>query len=469
MNIDIPTLTLMTALGCLVMPVMTWLALMSRRDRTLDLWCLAGVVVGLGWLLASLRGHVSDWLSLVLGFVLLSGSLAIRIHALQMELGRPPRIRLLIGLVFLTGAMFAWTQWAGDHFSRGLITRLTFALGSAWIAWLAWQLGQRESSPPVRWIAASFALMSLGFFDLLLASLLNPNAPRAFGWSNYWTFTLATSMLTNILCHFGFASLVLKRERQAQVAVARRAAADEENHRLEMRLSQLGRRQHVAVVGTSLIHDLSQPLAALLIHAEVIKRGLLEAKVPVAKATQGLEKIESNAQRCYQILANTTGELLNIQEQDQVIVLATAVREAWELLEPQARSLGIHFALRENQPGVSVIGLPGQLSQIISNLLRNALDALKQQPGPRRIEVDIDLQADWAVAIVRDNGPGIPYSVRARLFEPFFSTKHTGLGLGLAICQTLLRKMNGDLMVANPPEGGTVFTVRLPSCVAAHK
>ena len=102
---------------------------------------------------------------------------------------------------------------------------------------------------------------------------------------------------------------------------------------------------------------------------------------------------------------------------------------------------------------------PGQLQQVLYNLLFNALDA---QPTGGRVAVAVVGDADRVVIRVEDDGPGLPPAVRDRLFEPFVSTKDAGMGLGLSICRRIVETHGGEIAAADRPGGGTVFTVRLP-------
>ncbi len=102
---------------------------------------------------------------------------------------------------------------------------------------------------------------------------------------------------------------------------------------------------------------------------------------------------------------------------------------------------------------------PGQLQQVLYNLLFNALDA---QPTGGRIAVTVGGEDDRVVLRVEDEGPGLPPRVRDRLFEAFVSTKDAGMGLGLSICRRIVESHGGEIAAADRPGGGTVFTVRLP-------
>jgi signal transduction histidine kinase len=118
---------------------------------------------------------------------------------------------------------------------------------------------------------------------------------------------------------------------------------------------------------------------------------------------------------------------------------------------------GAPVHLQANQP-VWIDADPSQLRQVVWNLLRNAAEAAPGQP----IAVEVRADGGTAMLTVRDRGPGIPPEHRARVFEPFFSTKESGTGLGLATVHRIVEEHKGAVEVDCPAAGGTIMTVRLP-------
>jgi len=119
--------------------------------------------------------------------------------------------------------------------------------------------------------------------------------------------------------------------------------------------------------------------------------------------------------------------------------------------------------IRELPESLEIVGRQGQVHQILINLLQNATDVMEGQPAPR-LAISCGRDGEHAWVRVWDNGPGIPEGDLNKLFDPFFTTKAVGkgTGLGLYISYGLARDMGGDLSAANHPEGGAVFTLRLP-------
>jgi signal transduction histidine kinase len=119
------------------------------------------------------------------------------------------------------------------------------------------------------------------------------------------------------------------------------------------------------------------------------------------------------------------------------------------------------WEVRDEDP--EVLGEEQALVQVAVNLLLNAREAAEQRGGEGLVRVRLEPAKDGARLTVEDNGPGIPPEIRDRLFEPFVTSKAGGSGLGLFVVETLIRRMGGQVTLAQRPGGGTVASVTLPS------
>jgi signal transduction histidine kinase len=109
-------------------------------------------------------------------------------------------------------------------------------------------------------------------------------------------------------------------------------------------------------------------------------------------------------------------------------------------------------------------GNPGKLRQVVTNLIKNAVEAA----APRgSVRIETEASPDWVKVSVADSGPGIPPEAKEHLFEPFFTTKPHGTGLGLAVSQAIAQAHGGSIEVKRSPSGGALFTLRLRN--AAHE
>lgn len=217
-------------------------------------------------------------------------------------------------------------------------------------------------------------------------------------------------------------------------------------------------------MASSLAHELNQPLAAISNYAAAAK-SLLEAHAlkPEA-ATDAFGRIDNQATRAAAIIKRIRSFAKNKHDtQFAVVPVETIVTEAMELALIQAKKLGasIKVEMAENLPSIN--GDAVMLEQLLLNLLKNAMEALEPE-SDRNVELSVshEAQTDAIVFTIRDHGPGMSDEVKAMLFDAFFTTKKTGMGIGLNICRTIVENHHGRLLVSDTEGGGTTFTVRIP-------
>jgi two-component system sensor kinase FixL len=132
------------------------------------------------------------------------------------------------------------------------------------------------------------------------------------------------------------------------------------------------------------------------------------------------------------------------------------------------RRIRVHRRAEPDLPGIT--GDRVQLQQVILNLVVNGLEAMSEVPAARRhLTIETDLLDEGLVALtVRDHGPGIAAELLGKIYEPFYSTKPDGLGMGLSICRSIAEAHGGRLRAANHPSGGAVFEFALPAATVAR-
>ncbi|CAM2768891.1 Adaptive-response sensory-kinase SasA [Methylobacterium mesophilicum] len=238
-------------------------------------------------------------------------------------------------------------------------------------------------------------------------------------------------------------------------AQAHLAAADTE-------LARTSRITTVGALSASIAHEVNSPLAAIVANAQAALRWLRRAEPDVVEASLALDDVVSEATRARDVVARTRSYLSNAPRIVAPIDLVQAARDANLLVEREIRSHGatIHLAAEEAIPPVPADLI--QIQQIFVNLLVNAAQAMADAPGRKDITIAIRRFAASVVVEVIDTGPGIEPERRARIFEPFHSTKVGGMGMGLAICRNLIDAHGGDIWVDAAPTGGAAFHFMLP-------
>jgi C4-dicarboxylate-specific signal transduction histidine kinase len=228
-----------------------------------------------------------------------------------------------------------------------------------------------------------------------------------------------------------------------------------------LRLGQVGRLNALGELAAGMAHELNQPLTAVLASTQAARRLLDDEEPDLATARQALAQSAQQARRAADVVSRLR-RLVQAPDADaapQDLPLAARVRSVLDLMQPQEVPLDLS-ALDE---AVRVRADPVALEQVLHNLLLNALQALDRVPAAqRRLAVSCKAEGAQALLIVQDSGPGFPPEALQRAFEPFFTTRPGGLGLGLSLCDTLAAGMGGSLAARNRAEGGAELSLTLP-------
>ncbi|HFE45640.1 MAG TPA: histidine kinase [Nannocystis exedens] len=217
-------------------------------------------------------------------------------------------------------------------------------------------------------------------------------------------------------------------------------------------LKKVERLATVGQVAASIGHELRNPLAVM--QTSLI---LLGRRVPDdPKVRRHLKKLDDQIGLCSAIISDLL-ELARDRPPDRrPCDLCELAREAL-LVVPRPEAVEINLSMQPSIESISVD--PGQLRQLVINLVLNAVQAV----GPvGKVEIRVEERDDGVALCVEDSGPGIPEDVGRRLFEPLFTTRSTGTGLGLALCRRVTEKHGGTITAANRERGGARFVVVLP-------
>jgi two-component system NtrC family sensor kinase len=223
-------------------------------------------------------------------------------------------------------------------------------------------------------------------------------------------------------------------------------------------------REKLAALGSLLAgvaHELNNPLSVVVARAVILEEQGDEATHAAAV------KIRTAAERCARIVRTFLAMARQQQPEHGSVAINDVVSAALDIAGYAVRTGGIEVVLDLQREIPYILADADQLHQVLLNLIINAQQALLEQPLPRRIY--LSSRHDAAAGVIRiavaDNGPGIPEAHRARVFEPYFTTKPSGIGtgVGLAVSFGIVAAHGGTLTVDCPAEGGAVFTITLPA------
>jgi C4-dicarboxylate-specific signal transduction histidine kinase len=221
------------------------------------------------------------------------------------------------------------------------------------------------------------------------------------------------------------------------------------------------------VVG-SLAHEINSPLGAALNNAEAAQRLFAASPRDEAEVRACMQDIVGDITRAGDVLRRIRRILRNERFTPVALRVDGVVRDACRLVKAEARDRHAELDVLVAPDLPVVAGDEVQLAQVIVNLLLNALDAVRGLPeGRRQVWITAERAADGVAIRVADSGPGVPPDLAKTVFEPFYTTKETGLGMGLAITRSIVESHGGTISVAQRPGGGASFEVLLPAAPAA--
>jgi signal transduction histidine kinase len=253
-------------------------------------------------------------------------------------------------------------------------------------------------------------------------------------------------------------------ERQARKRAAEQAGkARMETGRYRENLAHLVRVHTVGEMSTAIAHEVNQPLVAIKNYALAARRRLAGV-MDVAKVEELLDKIEAQASRAGNVLQSLRAMVKKHDSEATEIEIGQLVADAMKLVEMEGRNVNIRVesAISPDLPPVFVDRI--QIQQVVLNLTRNAIEAIEEAGIANSvIKVGVVATAENEIAVsVADCGPGISPEDAEHIFDPFYSTKGGGLGVGLSISRAIVEAHGGRLSLAPNKGGGCVFQFTLP-------
>jgi PAS domain S-box-containing protein len=245
-----------------------------------------------------------------------------------------------------------------------------------------------------------------------------------------------------------------------------RRQAEEAARQRQEELAHVARITTVGEMASSLAHELAQPLSAILYFARGCLTQLEHGRWGAAEAGKAMKKIAAQAERASQFIHSLKTFVRKTQPHRVPSDLNAIVRDALAFVMPQVRASRVSIQVDLDETIPRVLADPIQIEHVVLNLVRNGMDALDRAPlGDRKLHLWTCVGSDAAVCFnVHDTGHGLTPHVAAHLYDPFFTTKPEGTGLGLPISRTLIEDVHeGRLWVQPHPERGVVAGFSLPA------
>ena len=273
-------------------------------------------------------------------------------------------------------------------------------------------------------------------------------------WEQYrWQITLICAIL--LLQGALISGLLFERRRRqfAEVQALQRSTE----------LAHINRYSMAGELTSTIAHELNQPLGAILLYAETAELMIKSPAPDLVGIAEILADIRRDDKRASDVIDRLRSLLKKAPFELKHIDLNEVAHEAMRFLSALAIARKVNLSSLISQTPLPIKGDAIQLQQVILNLIVNAVDAMSGMPtAERRIAVSTACDGKFAELSVSDVGPGISSKNLKEVFEPFFSTKPKGMGMGLSIARTIVEAHGGQLSVQNQVERGAAFHVRLP-------
>jgi len=246
--------------------------------------------------------------------------------------------------------------------------------------------------------------------------------------------------------------------------ITERKEAELERQRQNMELFRVGRVAVMGELAASLAHEVNNPIGAMVANAGAGERLIAAGKIETKEFKELLADIVADGRRAGEIIQGIRNMVRKGEVCRSLMPIDGVIHDLLRIVHAEARGRDVTVTTEVDSDTGRFWGDPVQLLQVFLNLAINAFEAMTALPSDaRRLVIRTGRNENGDVLVsVRDSGPGFPSGLATQLFEPFFSTKAEGTGMGLAIARSIIEAHGGSLSGENCADGGACFTVRLP-------
>jgi len=252
-------------------------------------------------------------------------------------------------------------------------------------------------------------------------------------------------------------------------AIRERDAAEERARRHQRELEHVARVATAGELATSIAHELNQPLMAIVSNAAASDQLLSNPDMGKEVVREALRDIVSESRRAADVIRSLRNFLQKRTSEHVPLRIESVIGDVLRMLQGELAGAGIELRVDLARDLPEVRGDDVQLQQVLVNLIMNAVEAMQEASarGARRLTIEAGEVEGGLEVRVRDSGPGLGGETARRLFDPFYTTKETGMGIGLAISRTLVEAHGGRIAASDLAERGAEFRIFLPAAAPA--
>ncbi|MEB2848095.1 PAS domain-containing sensor histidine kinase [Endobacterium cereale] len=245
--------------------------------------------------------------------------------------------------------------------------------------------------------------------------------------------------------------------------VTEQSRIERELKKMDEQFTRFARLSLLAELSGSIVHEVRQPLSVVLTDVTTTLRWLGRAEPNISKIRELMARIEESVHRASDVIQRVKDLSSKSQPTLSRCDINELITRSLHFVKLGAHGQTTNFLL-DLDSSLPVVNVdPIQIQQLFVNLLMNAVQAATHSDHQRKIIVKSSRQADDIVVEIEDSGPGIPEGMEEEIFESFFTTKESGMGIGLSICRAIARSHGGEITATNAQTGSAILVVRLPT------
>ena len=242
--------------------------------------------------------------------------------------------------------------------------------------------------------------------------------------------------------------------------------AEARTQEVREQLTRVSRLTTLGEMASAIAHEINQPLTAIATQAQTYRRLVSANKVDAAEIAAAFEQVTEHALRIGEIVKRIRAFVTQRETNPEHVDLNAVIRDILPLSLAAAREAAVRLETNLGATLPLVLIDPIQLQQVFLNLIQNAIEAIAHHSTTvREVNVITATRANAVEVSIEDTGPGVPPTIQSQLFIPFFTTKTEGMGMGLAICHSIVAAHNGSLRYEDRNSGGARFVVSLPAAL----
>jgi len=477
MQIDVRSAYFFVSLLFVILALGTWLSTSGLRNQAVRLWCGGSAAYGVGFLLISLRGGLPEFLTFYVAqtftvFGLIALALSLQSIDEQARLTRRFfQLGLVIaGFVFLIFFYYMVYAKVSQHLRVSLTVSFQLFLSLSVLV-SAWRLRRTTKTLSSQLLVFMGIAMVMAFSGRLFGLLSGFGGAGVFGVGLDHTIGFAGLMIAAVLGNFGFIQLQFEKVAIERQAISRSLVARGEQvnslanlvrqrNEFALALESASRLSSLGMFGAAVVHEISQPLTAMRLNLAFLHQRAAASETPDVAVQAAIDDLQKDQERTSRIIRHLRDLYTMSESEREQIELSSLVSETLQTLEHAATKKAILITERYAEAPLMVLGNRTELQQVVVNLISNAIWACEQSGG-KSIWVQTSHEGSQAVLEVADTGCGLPSEKLELLFAPLQSTKPSGMGLGLPICQSIVDAHQGRIEAHNL-SGGARFRVLLP-------